>query len=59
MFAKSYADAPLTAAARHLGITRAPLSRFLNGSVGISTGVLRHKDDRNRILAAMLENIWE
>ena len=27
---------PVTAAARHLGITRATLSRILNGSAGIS-----------------------
>ncbi|HXU35935.1 MAG TPA: HigA family addiction module antitoxin [Blastocatellia bacterium] len=27
---------PVTAAARHLGITRAALSRILNGSAGIS-----------------------
>ena len=29
-------DVPLTAAARHLGITRAALSRIVNGSAGIS-----------------------
>ena len=29
-------DVPVTAAARHLGITRAALSRIVNGSAGIS-----------------------
>jgi addiction module HigA family antidote len=29
-------DLPLTAAAKHLGITRVALSRILNGSAGIS-----------------------
>lgn len=29
-------DVPVTSAARHLGVTRAALSRILNGSAGIS-----------------------
>ena len=36
---------PVTAVARHLGITRVALSRILNGSAGISADMALHLSD--------------